>query len=221
MSNLSTIHEKVVTLQAGERRDLEIGVADVLFFRVFPDGLTASINDLAPVALPEGLLQKGPPGAGIFRQLAVINPTAGPLTMRLLYGLGDITVAGAVALIGSVPLPTGAATGAKQDTGNASLAAMDAKLGAIDDLAANTVETPDLVTLGASADETYAGLKRVTVLNTNTAAEDVTLNFAGGADRVLAPGQSASFPVTKPLATVAAVRVRTTAGGSALVSTMT
>lgn len=208
MSYLSTIHEKVLTLGAGARVDLEIGVADALFFRVFPDGLLASINDLAPVALPEGFLQKGPPGAGIYRALAVINPTAGPLAMRLLYGLGDITVAGAVALIGSVPLPTGAATGAKQDTGNAALAGL---------VAANA-DTPKVVNLGASSGAAYAGCKSFALINTGAGDVVITVNGIAGN---LPPGYGVDFPLSKPLNLLATVNVATGVGGAALIALTT
>lgn len=208
MSYSSTVHDKIVTLSAGERRDLEIGVADALFFRVFPDGLQAAINENAPVALPEGCLLKAPAGAGHYRNLSVINPTAGALTLRLFYGMGDIAVAGVVTLAGSIPLATGASTAALQTTGNTSLAS----------LAATTVETPLGVNLGSAADVTYAARKSVAVQNTG-ATGNVTITI-GATSFTLAPGSApVGWSVAKPLAVLADVRVQTAAGGAALVLT--
>ena len=115
MTDRSTLNEKLVTVPAGQRLAVEIGISDFLFFQTFPAGLTASLNDAAPVALPEGLLHKGPAGNGNFRALALVNATGSPLAARILYGQGEINVAGSVTLVGSIPLPAGAATAAKQD----------------------------------------------------------------------------------------------------------
>ena len=205
MSYRSTIHEKTLTLSAGERRELEIGVADFLFFHVRPAGLTVSINDLAPVALPEGFLDKGPPGEGNFRALTLLNPTAGPLTARLLYGLGDITVAGAVALIGSVPLPAGASTFAEQAVHTARLNSL---------IAANT-DTPKLVNQGANATTAYAGCKSFSLLNTGAGDVVVTANGIAGN---LPPGYGVDFPLSKPLNQLAPITVATGAGGAALIA---
>lgn len=204
-------HEQEITVAANSRYTLPLGNADYIRFHTVPSGVMVRINGGTSGAFIQDETHQAEPGSGELREVSFENTTGGALAVRAIFGLGKIDVSGSATISGVLPLPSGASTDALQTTGNATLAA----------LAATTVETPDLVTLGASADQTFTGCKRVSVLNTNTGSEDVTINFAGGASRTLPAGRGASFVVTKPLATLASVRVRTTGSGSALVTTMT
>jgi hypothetical protein len=269
-------HEQEISVPANSRYTLPLGNADYIRFHTVPSGVMVKINGGSSGAFIQGETHQAEPGSGELREVSFENTTAGALAVRVIFGLGKIDVSGVATISGVLPLPTGAATEAKQDTQTTRLnllatentlaallaaaataakqdtqitrlnllsteAKQDSIIGvltsliaiastadlqaagnaSVASLAANTVETPDLESLGASADRTFTGCKRITVLNTDTGSEAVTLNFAGGTSRTLAAGRSATFVVTKPLATLASVRVRTTGSGSALVNTMT
>lgn len=201
------------SLAAGEGQEYAVG-ADFIRLDVFPLGLLLGVNSGNPKTYIEGLLYKTSPGESHIRLLRIVNQTTGTLTGEFTHGTGDVDFPGVAALIGSVPLPSGASTAALQTTGNTSAATVAAQTTA---LAASTVEVPELIVMGASTSTVFAGCRSISILNTNTAAVNVTVTTPGGA-RTLAPGQSVSWSVTKPLATLSNITVATAASGSANVA---
>ena len=205
MTDRSTLNEKLVTVPAGQRLAVEIGISDFLFFQTFPAGLTASLNDAAPVALPEGLLHKGPAGNGNFRALALVNATGSPLAARILYGQGEINVAGSVTLVGSIPLPAGAATAAKQDAQTALLTALNAAVAVVGDVQTIT---------GSAA---FANCRALSVSNTGAAAITV---HNGTSTRTVQPGDTVDWPCVGPFAKYATFTVDASGSEAVVVTTV-
>jgi hypothetical protein len=183
--------------------------SDYVQFQTLPTGLLVGVNGARPQLTQQASILQGAPGERQIATLIFENTTGGELTAIVVHGTGSMTVAGEAVLSGAVPLPTGASSAALQTTGNASLAS----------LAATTVETPFGANLGSAADVTYSACKSVAVQNTG-ATGNVTVTI-GANVLTLAPGAApVSWAVSKPLATLANVRVQTASGGSALVLTV-
>lgn len=103
-------------------------------------------------------------------------------------GTGNITTIGAVvdALAAPLPLPTGAATSAKQDTGNTALASIAQSSQAITSSALFTSVTPSDSTVLTAVRALYVGGAGV-VVATNSAGNDVSFTVVAGTTLVISP----------------------------------
>ncbi len=113
-----------------------------------------------------------------------INVQATNLDIRdLTFANDKVDVSGSsISVTGSLPLPTGAATEAKQDIGNTSLASIDSKLTNLEvNIDAFTSPNPDNVMLVGSLDGTKTGTKygyvnnlRQQILASHDREQDIT-----------------------------------------------
>ena len=200
--------EQVLPIPALQTVTFPMGGADYIYFHTVPQGVSVKLNGESESSFLQGETHQGEPGGAAIQSITFVNNTAAPLSIRIVFGLGRMTVAGVATLSGAIPLPSGAATDARQDTGNASLASLTA---------ANT-DTPRLVTLGASSGATYTGCKSFALLNTGTGDVVVTANGIAGN---LPPGYGVDFPLSKPLNLLAPITVATGGGGAALIALTT
>lgn len=105
-----------------------------------------------------------------------VNNGAGAAAVNIQDGGNSITIDAAV-----LPLPTGASTAARQDTGNASLASIDSKITTVNTGA--VVISSGSVTVSGTVAATQSG---TWTLGANSGVDigDVTVNNAGGAAAV-------------------------------------
>jgi hypothetical protein len=231
--------EQVLSIPALSPSTFPLGGVDFIYFHTVPDGVAVKLNGESESSFLQGETHQGEPGSAAIQSVTFINQTAGALAVRIVFGLGKMTVAGVATLSGAIPLPSGAstaalqttqttrlnllateatlaasATAAKQDTQTTrlNLLATEATLAAL--TAANT-DTAKIVNLGASSGFTYTGCKSFSLLNTG--AGNVVITVAGIAGNLPA-GYGVDFPLSKPLNLLAPILVTTGAGGAALIS---
>ena len=200
--------EQVLPIPALQTVTFPMGGADYIYFHTVPPGVSVKLNGESESSFLQGETHQGEPGGAAIQSITFVNNTGAPLSIRIVFGLGKMTVAGVATLSGAIPLPSGAATDARQDTGNTALVAL---------VAANT-DTPRLVTLGASLGPTYTGCKSFALLNTGTSDVAVTVNSITG---ILPPGYGVDWKISKPLNQLAPITVATGVGGAALISLTT
>lgn len=109
-------HEQEISVPANSRYTLPLGNADYIRFHTVPTGVKVKINGGSDGDFLQGEKHQAQPGSGELREVSFENTTGGALTVRVIFGLGEMDVSGVATLTGAVPLPTGAATEAKQDT---------------------------------------------------------------------------------------------------------
>lgn len=195
---------------------------DFLRFDTLPAGLQVGWNGSDPTPQVQGSQISGVAGENSIRDIVIVNKSGGALTGLLLYGLGEYRVEGVVTLTGSVPLATGAATEAKQDTGNTSLASILAGLAALathalqttanailttsnaavvsidgKTPAANVAVTPRVLDFNPSGDVDVTGARQIDILNTH-ATISVTITIAGQPNFTLGPGKGVGWPMLNP-----------------------
>jgi hypothetical protein len=188
----NTLQSKSQTLAAGARVELEIGVADFLYFETFPSGLKAGWNSAHPGSVPAGTVKSGPPGAGNFRRLEIVNASAGSLTFGLYYGQGSFAVAGSAGSSG----------------GGSSLVAAELISG----------RRPRIAALAAGESLTVAGARYLDVFNKSTTA-NLTLTVSGQPAYTLGPREGVPFPLLSPSeGAYSSVLVECPAGGSGVVA---
>jgi hypothetical protein len=122
----------------------------------------------------------------------------------------DLTETQPVSLA-SIPLATGAATEAKQDTGNTSLGSIDTKLSSQATAAKQDDIINELDAIQASVDS--IDVKLPATLGTKTAANSLAVTLAS--DQVAIPNAVIAGTVTNAQATVGTSAVRATVSGSA------
>lgn len=195
MSELLRQQKEAFSLGAGAARDFT-GQFDFIHYDTLPAGVTVELNGTPPLAQKQGAVRQGVPGANQIERFRFVNTTAGSLDVVVFFGTGTFTISGEVALSGSFPLPTGASTAAKQDTGNTSLAT----------LAAAGTETARgaVVTNGTTA---FNSKKSVSVQNRSTSTGNVTVTFSDSSTLVLLPGEGAAWSVTDRLNTLTNISV--------------
>lgn len=251
MSYQSTSREKYLSLAAGAVEAVEIGLADWLLFTLLPAGIQVQINEQPYTTLAQGLLHFGPPGEGNFRSLRFRNTTGGPLDAHVLYGLGAVAFSGGqVSITGTLPLPSGAATAAKQDTQTTrlNLLATEAKqdtqitrlnllgtevtlaalLAAVATAAKQDAQTALLTTLAANVAVT-ADVVTITGSQAfaNCRALSVTNTGAanitvnnGAGARTIIPGDSVDWPCVGPFAKYGSITVDATGSSAVVVTTV-
>lgn len=107
------------TLAAGEMRGLD--AVGEKFYVVESDGtLTIKTNNGTKNDFNQRQGENADRDA-LYERIEIYNNTGAPITFKLFYGFGEFTdgradIIGTVEITGTVPLPTGAATAAKQDT---------------------------------------------------------------------------------------------------------
>lgn len=183
-------------------------MADVLRLDTFPTGLLLGVNGALPKAFSQGFVYKSE-----TRLVRVENSTGGTLTGLITYGTGDIDLPGVTELTGTIALPTGASTAAKQDTGNTSLAAAAASLAT---LAATPTRTPRIVPFVAGTTMTITGARYLQIVNTGTV--NVTVQISGQADFTLTSGMGVDWPLLHPLETGYTVAVVCPSGASGVLN---
>ena len=209
MSYTPTRYEQVLTLAAGASTPLTLH-GDYLYFHTVPPALTVALNGQQPSSLMQGELHQGVPGAGQFRSVEFFNPSPFPATLRLIYGMGSMTVVGTPSDGGGMEaaaLPIGAATAARQDSQTTHLAT----------LAASATEAADKVVLAADSNADFANCRSFAI--TNTGAVNITYTKAGGSARAIVPGDTFAAQVSGPFNRLATFNVAVPVGGAAEVAT--
>lgn len=200
--------EQVLSIPPLAPATFPLGGVDFIYFHTVPDGVAVKLNGESESTFLQGETHQGEPGGAAIQSVTFINQTAGALTVRIVFGLGRMTVAGVATLSGAIPLPSGASTAALQTTGNATLAALTA---------ANT-DTAKIVNLGATSGFTYTGCKSFSLINTGTGNVVVTV---AGISGNIPEGYGVDFPTSKPFNILAPILISTGVGGSALISLTT
>ncbi len=113
MNNL-TRNELVFTLAPGEEARKQIS-GDYVYFASVPSAVSVVINDGAATTFIQGELHRPRREDQEIERVVFKNTSNAPQTVRVIYGLGDMSIAGVVSIAGAMPLPAGAATEAKQD----------------------------------------------------------------------------------------------------------
>lgn len=230
--------EQVLSIPPLQPATFPLGGVDFIYFHTVPDGVAVKLNGESESSFLQGETHQGEPGGAAIQSVTFINQTAGALTVRIVFGLGRMTVAGVATLSGAIPLPSGASTAALQTNGNAVLAQAVALLFSLDaygsksanqstannylqslaQITAASTETAKLVNLGATSGFTYTGCKSFSLINTGTG--DVVITVAGIAGNLPA-GYGVDFPLSKPFTILAPITIATGVGGSALIAITT
>ena len=225
-------HEQEISVPANSRYTLPLGNADYIRFHTVPTGVKVKINGGSDGDFLQGEKHQAQPGSGELREVSFENTTGGALTVRVIFGLGEMDVSGVATLTGAVPLPTGAATEAKQDTqitrlnllgtevtlaallaAVATAAKQDAQTALLTTLAANVNVTGDVVTITGS--QPFANCRAIRV--SNTGAANISVNNGAGS-RTIVPGDSVDWPCVGPFAKYGTITVDAT-GSEAVVAT--
>jgi len=120
----------------------------------------------------------------LYERLEIYNETGAPITFRIFYGFGEFSdgradIIGTVSITGTVPLPTGASTAAKQDTllaAVATAAKQDTLLAAVATAAKQaTPRTEDAASAGGEDGIPAILVRRDDVTEQTTASGDFSI----------------------------------------------
>lgn len=200
--------EQVLSIPPLQPTTFPLGGVDFIYFHTVPDGVAVKLNGESESSFLQGETHQGEPGGAAIQSVTFINQTAGALAVRIVFGLGKMTVAGVATLSGAIPLPSGASTAALQTAGNASLTALTA---------ANT-DTGKLVNMGENTSATHSNCKSFAIINTGTGNVVITV---AGIPGHLPSGYKWSPPISKPFNLLSPITVATGVGGAALISITT
>lgn len=211
---------------AANDRKIIAGQFDFVYFEALPAGVTVSINGEPHRARQEGSIRAGVPGRDDIVSVEFLNTTGGALAVAALFGNGSFEISGQVSLVGSIALPTGASTAARQDTGNATLGSILAGLAALATSALQTTGNALLTTIsttlttatgylqllanptarftrfvnftgGGGSLTIAAGARSLDILNTHESLA-ITVQVTGQAAATLAAGKGVAFPLVHP-----------------------
>lgn len=215
--------EQVLSIPPLAPSTFPLGGVDFIYFHTVPDGVAVKLNGESESTFLQGETHQGDPGGAAIQSVTFINQTAGALAVRIVFGLGKMTVAGVATLSGAIPLPSGASTAALQTTGNTKLNDAVLLLSTLDAYGAKSDRQDTgngyLQTLAAALTETARGTvvtnattafnskKSVAVTNRPSSTGNITVTFSDGSTLELLPGEGASWSVTNRQNTLSNISV--------------
>ncbi len=210
--------EQVLSIPPLAPSTFPLGGVDFIYFHTVPDGVAVKLNGESESSFLQGETHQGEPGSAAIQSVTFINQTAGALAVRIVFGLGRMTVAGVATLSGAIPLPSGASTAALQTSvgaAQATAAKQDIANTHLSTLATVGTRTGRLINVPVNTLWQLINCKRVAIIN-NGAVGNVTVTIAGNSG-TLGPGYGIELSVDGPLETLAQIDVSTSASSTCLI----